>query len=133
MQGVCMLIQEFTQPLKCSLIHPSSTLLVFHLHSSTEAKKSQSQILGRDEEILLLLISVSNSFHGHDISVDIMTSEFYLILDVAAGGTNGWFPDGVGKKPWLDGSSTAMFEFANSTDTWYATWPKDVTRRALAV
>ena len=29
---------------------------------------------------------------------------FYLILNVAVGGTNGWFPDGVGNKPWLDGS-----------------------------
>ena len=29
---------------------------------------------------------------------------FYLIMNVAVGGTNGWFPDGVGGKPWLDGS-----------------------------
>lgn len=32
---------------------------------------------------------------------------FYLILDLAVGGTNGWFPDGVGNKPWLDGSNGA--------------------------
>ena len=30
--------------------------------------------------------------------------QFYLIMNVAVGGTNGWFPDGVGNKPWLDGS-----------------------------
>ena len=30
-------------------------------------------------------------------------TEFYLILDVGVGGTNGWFPDGK-EKPWLDGS-----------------------------
>ena len=29
---------------------------------------------------------------------------FYLILNVAVGGTNGWFPDGIGGKPWFDGS-----------------------------
>ena len=29
---------------------------------------------------------------------------FYLIMDVAVGGTNGWFPDGAGTKPWLDHS-----------------------------
>jgi hypothetical protein len=29
---------------------------------------------------------------------------FYLILDVAIGGTNGWFPDGAGNKPWLNGA-----------------------------
>lgn len=34
---------------------------------------------------------------------------FYLIMNVAVGGTNGWFPDGVGDKPWLDGSDSACF------------------------
>src|ERR1700761_5491918 len=34
---------------------------------------------------------------------------FYLILDVAVGGTNGWFPDGVGNKPWLNGANSAHF------------------------
>ena len=29
---------------------------------------------------------------------------FYLIMDVAVGGTSGWFPDGKGDKPWLDQS-----------------------------
>jgi hypothetical protein len=29
-------------------------------------------------------------------------------LDVAAGGTNGWFPDGS-EKPWLDGSTSQYF------------------------
>jgi hypothetical protein len=33
-------------------------------------------------------------------------SAFYLILDVAVGGTNGWFPDNAGGKPWLDGSAS---------------------------
>jgi hypothetical protein len=31
---------------------------------------------------------------------------FYLILNVAVGGTNGWFPDGDGDKPWLDNSKS---------------------------
>ncbi|OJT11698.1 Beta-1,3-glucan-binding protein [Trametes pubescens] len=58
---------------------------------------------------------------------------FYLIMNVAAGGTNGWFPDGAGGKPWLDGSLTAMHEFAKAQDTWSATWPEDVEDRALVV
>ena len=29
---------------------------------------------------------------------------FYLILNVAVGGTNGWFRDGVDQKPWVDAS-----------------------------
>jgi hypothetical protein len=52
---------------------------------------------------------------------------FYLILNVAVGGTNGWFPDGAGNKPWLDGSKTAMIDFWNKKDDWYPTWgtPED--------
>ena len=34
-------------------------------------------------------------------------TEFYLIMNVAVGGTNGWFPDNVGDKPWLDKSDCA--------------------------
>jgi len=35
---------------------------------------------------------------------DFFLIAFYLILDVAVGGTNGWFPDGAGNKPWLNGA-----------------------------
>ena len=34
---------------------------------------------------------------------------FYLVIDVAAGGTSGWFPDNKGGKPWYDGSLSALF------------------------
>ncbi|KAF9231780.1 glycoside hydrolase family 16 protein [Melanogaster broomeanus] len=50
---------------------------------------------------------------------------FYLILNLAVGGTNGWFPDNAGGKPWLDGSNIAMRNFAESQDTWYPTWGSD--------
>ena len=56
---------------------------------------------------------------------------FYLIMNVAVGGTNGWFPDGVGDKPWFDGSSTAMRDFARAQDTWAATWPSSEDDRAF--
>jgi beta-glucanase (GH16 family) len=59
--------------------------------------------------------------------------EFYLILDVAVGGTNGWFPDKAGGKPWLDGSANAMGDFARAQGAWYPTWPQDVEKRALVV
>ena len=84
---------------------------------------------------------------------------FYLIMNVAVGGTNGWFPDGVGDKPWLDGSlsecrhyppaklnildsgsiadavvaTDAMTDFAQAQSEWYATWPQNVEDRALVV
>ncbi|KAF8814564.1 concanavalin A-like lectin/glucanase [Phlegmacium glaucopus] len=48
---------------------------------------------------------------------------FYLILNVAVGGTNGWFPDGP-EKPWLDGSTTPMLDFWRVKDKWLNTWPE---------
>lgn len=47
---------------------------------------------------------------------------FYLILNVAVGGTNGWFEDGIDGKPWVDASPTASHDFWNAKDEWYPTW-----------
>ncbi|TRM66532.1 glycoside hydrolase family 16 protein [Schizophyllum amplum] len=58
--------------------------------------------------------------------------EFYLILDVAVGGTNGWFPDDDGK-PWLDGSAAAMRDFIKSKDKWYSSWPDNAEERAFVI
>jgi hypothetical protein len=42
---------------------------------------------------------------------------FYLILNVAVGGTNGWFEDGKANKPWVDASGyRARFDFWNARD-----------------
>ena len=48
--------------------------------------------------------------------------EYYIIMNVAAGGTNGYFPDGVGGKPWTDASPTAVNDFYSAQSTWYQTW-----------
>jgi len=53
--------------------------------------------------------------------------EFYLILNVAVGGTNGWFKDGASGKPWLDTSPTAPNDFWKARDQWYPTWQADNT------
>ncbi|KAF5667450.1 beta-1,3-glucan binding protein [Fusarium heterosporum] len=47
---------------------------------------------------------------------------FYLILNVAVGGTNGWFPDAIGGKPWADSSETPMSDFWKANDIWLPTW-----------
>lgn len=47
---------------------------------------------------------------------------FYLILNVAVGGTNAWFADGYAGKPWVDSSPTAPNEFWLAKDQWYPTW-----------
>ncbi|GAB7356290.1 hypothetical protein MBLNU459_g7094t1 [Dothideomycetes sp. NU459] len=51
--------------------------------------------------------------------------DFYLILNVAVGGTNGWFADGVNGKPWVDASATAPLDFWQARDQWYPTWEKN--------
>ncbi|KAI9056180.1 hypothetical protein LZ554_001108 [Drepanopeziza brunnea f. sp. 'monogermtubi'] len=48
--------------------------------------------------------------------------DFYLILNVAVGGTNGWFEDGKSGKPWLDTSPTAARDFWSQRDQWLPTW-----------
>jgi len=50
--------------------------------------------------------------------------EFYLILNVAVGGTNTYFPDGNGK-PWVNESPLAMKQFWDAQDEWYPTWKKE--------
>jgi len=50
--------------------------------------------------------------------------DFYLILNVAVGGTNGWFKDGEQGKPWVDASTTAKKDFWDARDQWYPTWQK---------
>ena len=47
--------------------------------------------------------------------------DFYLIINLAVGGTNGYFPDGFGK-PWNNTSPNAVNEFYNDMAQWYPTW-----------
>ena len=47
---------------------------------------------------------------------------FYLIFNVAVGGINGYFPDGVGGKPWNNGAGNAAQLFQQQQATWLATW-----------
>lgn len=42
---------------------------------------------------------------------------FFLILNVAVGGTNGYFPDGVGGKPWVDAGDAAWQFYHGSSSS----------------
>lgn len=48
--------------------------------------------------------------------------EFYLVMNVAVGGTSGYFPDGVGGKPWSDTSNAAANQFWAGKGQWETTW-----------
>jgi hypothetical protein len=47
---------------------------------------------------------------------------FFLILNVAVGGTNGWFEDNNSEKPWLNASPNAKKDFWLAKDRWFPTW-----------
>lgn len=49
---------------------------------------------------------------------------FFLILNLAVGGTNGWFEDGKSGKPWLNGSPNAKKDFWEARDKWFPTWKR---------
>lgn len=48
--------------------------------------------------------------------------EFYLVMNLAVGGTNGWFEDGKSGKPWADRSPSAKKDFWEARDVWSRTW-----------
>ena len=47
---------------------------------------------------------------------------FYLILNVAVGSRNGWFPDKKDNKPWLNDGASAQWDFYRNADEWLPTW-----------
>ncbi|XP_055608297.1 beta-1,3-glucan-binding protein-like [Uranotaenia lowii] len=56
--------------------------------------------------------------------------EFYITMNLAIGGTNGFFPDppvlNNGKpKPWLNSSPTPVKDFWEAKDEWLPTWKLD--------
>ena len=92
----------------CVSTFRSSSVANFRRPSPTARNRSSLLTLGRDVATLLLSISVRAISERRGLpSIELFSlcrTAFYLILDVAVGGTNGWFPDGAGDKPWLNGA-----------------------------
>jgi len=59
--------------------------------------------------------------------------EFFLILSVAVGGTNGYFEEDTVDKPWSNNDENARATFWAAKDEWYPTWPTNVEDRAMVV
>ncbi len=60
--------------------------------------------------------------------------EFYLILNVAVGGTNGFFKDAdYPDKPWSNRGLNPMLDFWNNREQWLPTWPTDPKKRGMAI
>lgn len=60
--------------------------------------------------------------------------EFYMIINLAVGGTNGFFWDGLrndnGAKPWTNDSPTAFRDFWNGRNQWLPSWGLGVDDRS---
>ena len=48
--------------------------------------------------------------------------EYYFTLNLAVGGTSGYFPDGMGGKPWSDNDPHSVNSFYNNRGSWLPTW-----------
>ena len=57
--------------------------------------------------------------------------EFYLIMNVGVGSTNGWFPDGQGKKPWLN-HAQSMFQILSSSYLNFLPPPRNQVQPAIS-
>ncbi|KAJ3269754.1 hypothetical protein HDV01_001055 [Terramyces sp. JEL0728] len=57
--------------------------------------------------------------------------EFYLIMNVAVGGMNEYFPSDS-SRPWTPTTQTGALDFWNAKGQWGPTWPSDATG-AMAV
>jgi beta-glucanase (GH16 family) len=65
-----------------------------------------------------------NPWVGEDNSAP-FNREFYIIFNLAVGGTNPYFPDGVGGKPWNNQDPHSVNSFYNNKGQWWQTWKGD--------
>jgi len=66
----------------------------------------------------------SNIWSGHDMMAP-FDQDFYLILNVAVGGTNGFFPDNCAGKPWKNNSPHAAQDWWQARNSWQSSWQGD--------
>ena len=60
--------------------------------------------------------------------------EFFLIINVAIGGTNGFFPDNAGDgKPWQNDSGIGPRQFWDARNQWMSTWDFEGNDSALQI
>ena len=81
-----------------------------------------------DQKVTHLDARVSLTFSSMKLN-DLCTKtfQFYLLLNLAVGGTNGYFPDTATgtRKPWSNTGGNAFLDFWNARNEWYPTWNGD--------
>ena len=104
----------------------------FHIYGLLWTKDRIQTYIDTPDNIVLDVDTSSQSFwdlggwtnrdnpwaHEKEINAP-FNQNYYLIMNVAVGGTNGYFPDGQCGKPWSDLSPTSVNDFWNTHATWY--------------
>lgn len=67
---------------------------------------------------------LSNPWEGNGVNAP-FDREFSLILNLAVGGTTGYWDDLAPGKPWRDADPHAVNSFWDAKDSWYKTWDGD--------
>ena len=65
--------------------------------------------------------SFANPWVNEDNSAP-FNREFFIIMNLAVGGSSNYFPDGQGGKPWANADQHSPNTFLNSKGQWYPTW-----------
>ncbi len=73
-----------------------------------------------------------SSVQGPHANAAPFDQEFYLILNVAVGGVNGYFGDSP-DKPWANGAENARSQFWAAKNQWLPTWPTDPKQRGMEI
>ena len=72
----------------------------------------------------MVILSTLSEEHGNETLSCLF--QFYFMLNVAVGGTTGFFSDewtnANGAKPWSNESPQAMLDFWNARGDWEPTW-----------
>jgi len=123
--------------------HSSSLSDEFHIYGLLWSKDRIQTYLDTPDNVVLDVDTSTQTFwerggwtnrdnpwaHEKDINAP-FNQNFFLILNVAVGGTNGYFPDGQCGKTWSDTDPHSVNAFWNSWGAWYNTWDYPKTNQA---
>lgn len=115
----------------------------FHIYGLIWTEDRMTTYIDTPDNIVLDVDTSSESFwqrggwsgrdnpwvHEEDFNAP-FNQDFYLIMNVAAGGVNAYFPDGKCGKTWTNSDGHAVNAFWGSKDTWYPTWDYPATHQA---
>jgi len=123
--------------------HPTSLADDFHIYGLIWTKDRIATYIDTEDNIVLDVDTSTQGFwekggwtnrdnpwaHEKELNAP-FNQDYYLIMNVAAGGTNSYFPDEQCGKPWTDNDPHAPNQFWDAHEDWYSTWDYPATNQA---